>query len=237
MSNRSLAPRMFRAAVCPIRSATTQCSTRIASPLCGSGQRAMSPAAQMPDTLVSRNAFTTTPRSIVSPACSANASRGRTPIPATTRSAGTSIAIAERHRVGADLSRRLAQAKDHTVLLVQRLDERAELRAHHLRASGRSSGATTHTSSPRDRSDAATSSPMKLAPITTARFADFARAMIARESASVRSVNTCGKAAPGMVSRTGSAPVARSSASYSSDGRSAPNSIRRCRASIAETEF
>ena len=54
------------------------------------------------------------------------------------------------------------------------------------RSSGSASGATTCTSSPRARSDAATSSPMKLAPITTARFAFFAAAMIERLSASER---------------------------------------------------
>ena len=53
---------------------------------------------------------------------------------------------------------------------------------------GTFSGATTWTSMLRLRSAAATSSPMKLAPITTARRAFAARAMMARESASVRSV-------------------------------------------------
>src|SRR6266478_9888660 len=48
---------MFRAAVWPCRCASTQCSTRMRSPVCGSGQRAMSPAAKIPGTLVSRNSF------------------------------------------------------------------------------------------------------------------------------------------------------------------------------------
>ena len=54
---------------------------------------------------------------------------------------------------------------------------------------------------------------MKLAPITTARCACLACAMIARLSASERSVWTCGSFAPGMSSRIGSAPVASSSLS------------------------
>jgi acetyl-CoA synthetase len=54
------------------------------------------------------------------------------------------------------------------------------------RTSGAVSGATTVTSSPRLRSDAATSSPMKLAPSTTARRACFAAAMMRRESPSER---------------------------------------------------
>ncbi len=48
------------------------------------------------------------------------------------------------------------------------------------------SGAATWTSSSRARSDAATSSPMNDAPITTAFFEDLAAAMMARLSASER---------------------------------------------------
>ena len=60
-----------------------------------------------------------------------------------------------------------------------------------MRSIGRFSGATTWTSMPRWRSEAATSSPMKLAPITRARLADLACSMIARLSARLRSVWTC----------------------------------------------
>ena len=75
---------------------------------------------------------------------------------------------------------------------------------------GRLSGATTWTSNPRARSEAATSSPIKLAPMTTAMRAVLALSMIALQSASERSVCTCGWSAPGIVRRTGSAPVASS---------------------------
>ena len=51
---------------------------------------------------------------------------------------------------------------------------------------GMVSGATTSTAMFRARSEAATSSPMKLAPITTARFDASALATSARLSASVR---------------------------------------------------
>ena len=68
--------------------------------------------------------------------------------------------------------------------------------------SARFSGATTCTSMPRARSEAATSRPMKLAPITTARRAVAARAMMARQSPRVRSVCTCGRSMPGSGSRT-----------------------------------
>jgi hypothetical protein len=73
----------------------------------------------------------------------------------------------------------------HALLLVQRTDEVAEL-VPITRSSGTASGATTCTSSSRARSDAAVSSPMKLPPITTARFASFAAAMMRRLSASER---------------------------------------------------
>src|SRR6185295_12922605 len=81
------------------------------------------------------------------------------------------------------------------------------------RSIGRLSGATTCTSSPRARSDAATSRPMKLAPMTTARRAVAAALMIARQSASVRSVYTVGRSIPGSGNRRASAPVASSNQS------------------------
>ena len=55
-----------------------------------------------------------------------------------------------------------------------------------MRSIGRLSGATTWTSILRARKDAATSSPMKLAPMTTARRAVLAPSMMARQSASER---------------------------------------------------
>src|SRR5436305_627099 len=55
------------------------------------------------------------------------------------------------------------------------------------RSIGRLSGATTWTSRPRVRNDAAASRPMKLAPMISARRASLAAAMMARESASERS--------------------------------------------------
>jgi hypothetical protein len=77
-----------------------------------------------------------------------------------------------------------------------------------MRSIGRSSGATTWTSIPRARSDAATSSPMKLAPRTRARFAALARLMMARLSLSERKRRGPASFAPGIDGRTGSAPVA-----------------------------
>ena len=67
--------------------------------------------------------------------------------------------------------------------------------------------------------------PMKLAPTTTARLARVARSMIARLSVSVRSVSTCGRSPPGIGGRTGSAPVASSSASQSTTRPSASVSL------------
>ena len=60
-------PNIFAAATWPWRSATTQCSTRMLSPVWGSGQRAMSPAAKMSGSLVCKRELTRTPRSRVKP--------------------------------------------------------------------------------------------------------------------------------------------------------------------------
>ncbi len=82
------------------------------------------------------------------------------------------------------------------------------------RSIGRVSSPTTWTSMSRARNAAAASSPMKLAPITMARRAPSDEAMIARQSASERNTWTWGWSAPGIGSRTGSAPVASSKRSY-----------------------
>ena len=85
--------------------------------------------------------------------------------------------------------------------------------------------------------------PMKLAPMTTARLARLAPAMMARLSASVRSVWTCGSSAPGSDGRIGSAPVASRSASQatsrpsSSDSRLAAGSMAATRDPSAKAIF
>ena len=82
--------------------------------------------------------------------------------------------LLQRDLLAVDRRHACPEMEHDAVLLVQRADEVAHL-GPSTRSSGRLSGATTWTSSPRARSDAATSSPMKLAPTTTARFACFAR--------------------------------------------------------------
>ena len=78
-------------------------------------------------------------------------------------------------------------------------------------AVGASSGDTTVTATPRLRSDAAVSSPMKLDPNTTTCSAEPMRASTARQSARLRSTRTWSASAPGRSGRLGSAPVASSS--------------------------
>ena len=75
--------------------------------------------------------------------------------------------------------------KRHALRFVQRLNERAEVFAHDAleRQLFRRHDIDVNF---RARSDAATSSPMKLAPTTTARCPSFAAAMIERLSASER---------------------------------------------------
>jgi len=59
---------------------------------------------------------------------------------------------------------------------------------------------------------------MKLEPMITALAPDLARSAIARASASERRVNTLSRSNPGVLSRLGSAPVARSSLSNGTHG-------------------
>ena len=183
------------------------------SPLCGSGQRAMSPAAKMPGALVSRYSSTSTPRSIARPACSASASRGRTPMPTTTRSAVERATALQRDLARVDRGRRVLPRWNTTPCSSCRPRTKSPSSGPSTRSSGRFSGATTCTSMPRARSEAATSRPMKLAPMTTARRAVAAprddRPAVARACAGVHVRQV---ACPGSVSRTGSAPVASSSA-------------------------
>ena len=117
---------------CPCRSATTQCSTRMASPVSRSGQRAMSPAAKIPGALVSRNASTTSPRSILRPAASARPSRGRTPTPGDDEIGLQDASAVERHPLALEAARRFAPVENDAMLLVERLHEAAELEPQDL---------------------------------------------------------------------------------------------------------
>ncbi len=151
----------------------------------------------MPETLVSRYSFTLTPRSILRPACSANISRGRTPTPTTTRSASSVpplLSVAFLPSMAATVSPRWKITPCSSCSA----RTKSPMSGPRMRSIGRCSGATTCTSMSRARSEAAASSPMKLAPMTIARLAFFAFAMMARLSASERSVWTCGWSAPGI---------------------------------------
>ena len=88
---------MLRAAVWPCRSRDDPVLDANTFTRCGSGQRAISPAAKMPGALVSRYSSTTTPRSIASPASSLATPRAARRCRATTMSAGSALAVFERH--------------------------------------------------------------------------------------------------------------------------------------------
>ena len=157
------------------------------SPVCGSGQRAMSPAAKTPGALVSRYSSTTTPRSIASPACFGQRESRPHADADDDEIRREPRAVVEHDGVRARCASAVRPRwKTTPLLLVQRADEVAELGAEHALERHALPARRRATSSPRARSDAATSRPMKLAPITTARFAASPRAMIARLSASVR---------------------------------------------------
>ena len=125
------------------------------SPLRGSGQRAMSPAAQMPGALVSQIVVDDTPRSTASPACSASSSArphaDARPPPDRPASVAPSSSVDA-------ASRRSRPALCAEVEDARRAPRAARARSRpssgpSTRSSGRASGATTCTSSPRARSD------------------------------------------------------------------------------------
>ncbi len=98
---------------------------------------------------------------------------GRTPMPTTTKSHGEPAVVVQLHRARRrrPLDRPPACARGGTARRAPRAPAAgsAPSSAPRTRPSGTSSGATTCTSTCRARSEAATSSPMKLAPMTTAR--------------------------------------------------------------------
>ena len=104
------------------------------------------------------------------PAAWASSMAGLTPTPSTTRSAPIRSPLASTHGVRLDARRRLAEVEANAVLLVDAAQE-APARGPATCVNGMASGATTSTVRSRARSEAATSMPMKLAPMTTARLA------------------------------------------------------------------
>jgi hypothetical protein len=87
---------------------------------------------------------------------------------------GEPRAVREHDAVALDGTRCAAEVEDHAVLLVELLEERAPRWSED--ALQRTSLRRDHVHlEPRARSDAATSSPMKLAPTTTARLLDGSR--------------------------------------------------------------
>ena len=133
---------MFSAAACPIRSAATQCSTRMRPPLCGSGQRAISPAAKMPGTS-SPGARPPVRRSPPQAAASASAVRGSTPCRGRRRSV-SSVPRASVHTPGRDRGHPLPKVEDQPPRLMD-LRTSHRVRSQDL-SSGRRLGATTCTS-------------------------------------------------------------------------------------------
>ena len=135
--------------------------------------------------LVSRNWSTSTPRSMVRPACSASAVAGRTPIPTTTRSASirsplSSVTACSSIETAVRPRWKLTPCSSWT----ERMNDPSS--GPSTRAIGIASGPMTWISRPRALSDEATSRPMKLAPMITALRAFSAFAISARLSPSVR---------------------------------------------------
>jgi hypothetical protein len=91
----------------------------------------MSPAAKIPGALVSSHSFTTTPRLVLRSARSASSVHGRTPMPTTTRSAGSVAPPFELDVSPLDCARGLTQMEHDSVLLVDCADEVAVFAAEH----------------------------------------------------------------------------------------------------------
>ena len=104
----------------------------------------------------------------------ASATAGRTPMPTTTRSAASRSPVESVTASGA-IAVTVVPRWKRTPCDSWIARTMSPIAAPMTRSMGRASGATTCTSSPRVRSEAATSRPMKLAPTTTQRRA-FARA-------------------------------------------------------------
>ena len=119
------------------------------------------------------------------PALSASPVFGRTPIPTTTRSQSKFVPSSSSTSRSLNCCRRSTEMEFHAVPLVSFANQISSSRPRTF-SSGSDTFPTTATSSLRSRNDHATSSPMKLAPITTARFAFFAFSMMRLLSVSVR---------------------------------------------------
>ena len=121
-------PSMLRAAVWPWRSATTKCSTRIASPLCGSGQRAMSPAANTCwraglEELVDQHSAVDGEPGLF------GERRRRTDADSDDDEVGVdALAIVQRHCMLVDRDCGPAEMERHAMQFVDRADERSKLR-------------------------------------------------------------------------------------------------------------
>ena len=209
---------MLSAAVCPCRSATTQCSTRMASPV-----RPVRPARDVAGREESRRArfekgvdgdaaVNFRPAASARPRRGARRGRRQSDRPREPR---------RRLRLRA-CPRRRAQFRPSGG---RRRAARESARTRRLRSRPRifsigcSSGATTWTSMLRVLKRGRDFETDEAAPSTTARRAVFARSMIARQSLSDRSTSTSDGSAPGMDGDKGSAPVARSRRSKGSSRR------------------
>mmetsp|Transcript_125486 Transcript_125486/g.366555 ORF Transcript_125486/g.366555 Transcript_125486/m.366555 type:complete len:211 (-) Transcript_125486:1101-1733(-) len=210
---------MACAAALPWLTATSQCSTRSASPVAGERYVATSPAAKRPSALVCRRSSATSEPSRAFSAPATKAALGTTPTPvmmASQRSSSPDFSTATRPPPG-ELSCRIslqtAFPTNFTPFVSKNFFTATPSRRPRTRSKGAASMPRTVTSQPLRRSVAAISIPMKEEPTTRARLPFLQNVAICCASSGVRRDKTPGRSAPGIGSSLGFAPVATSAAS------------------------
>ena len=150
---------------------------------------------------------------------------GETPVAEMTRSAGSdcpSVRLTARCPPDSRISATRAPVITRTPWRSHQAWMSSLARGGIMRGTMRSPISTTTSSTPRAASASMMMQPMKPAPICSTRLPFFARAAIARASASVQHGCTPGRSIPGIGGRLGCEPVAtrsRSQASVSPDSR------------------
>ncbi|MNY12291.1 hypothetical protein D3C86_1453620 [compost metagenome] len=177
-------------------------SRRVCNSLfCRHGKLATSPTAEICGSEVSRLASTLMPFSMSRPASVASCALGITPIPNTTRSAGSArpSPVCTAHTLPLSPSMRLKpwRKSKWTPHASWAWRNNSDISRDTARAMGRSPSSSTCTLAPRAAATAANSRPINPAPITTTLRASFASGARASASALVLIPNTCGNSAPG----------------------------------------
>ena len=152
-------------------------------------QCAMSPAAKIPGTFVSKNSLTNTPLSVAMPACSARHVFGRTPIPTTTKSQSNFVPSSS-CTYRSDSRRRSTEMKFHTMRFVRFANQMSHFGSQNFRERHRIS------SDDRDFQFALAQRPRHFQSDEARADHDRAPVVPSITRRSVFEIKTCGKSAP-----------------------------------------